>query len=118
MIQILKPDFEFSDERGKLTQLVNEGFKQVNVIESNAGVKRGGHYHKINREAFFVVDGDIELTAKRNNQEAKYKFVKGDMFLIDKYVYHDFHFITKTILVSMYDHGVELDLNKKDIYST
>jgi len=118
MIQILKPDFEFSDDCGKLTQLVKEGFKQVNVIESNAGVKRGGHYHKLNREAFFIIDGDIELVVKKDNQEEKYRFKKGDMFLVNEFVYHDFYFLRKTILVSMYDNGVKLEFGGKDIYTT
>ena len=54
LIQFLKPDFEHTDERGKLVQLVHDGWKQVNVIESKAGQIRGNHYHKVNREAFYV----------------------------------------------------------------
>lgn len=118
MIEILKPDFEFEDERGKLTQLVNKGFKQINVIESKAGVLRGGHFHKVNREAFFIIEGFLELTAIKADKEIKYKFGKGDMFLIPELVSHDFYFITDTVLVSMYDNGVELDNGEKDIYKS
>lgn len=116
MIEILKPDFEFEDERGRLTQLVNKGFKQINVIESKAGVLRGGHYHKLNREAFFIIEGEIELTVKNGVKEKRYCFSKGDMFLIPEFVNHDFYFISDTVLVSMYNNGVELDNGEKDIY--
>ncbi len=118
MIKILKPDFEFADDRGNLTQLVHNGFHQINVIESKPEVRRGGHYHKQNKEAFFIVEGDLELTVRKDNQEEKYNFSKGDMFLINEYVYHDFYFISHTILVSMYDHGVELEFGEKDIFTT
>ena len=117
MIEILRPDFEFEDDRGKLVQLVNKGFKQVNVIETKAGVTRGNHYHKINKEAFYIIDGNIELTLKKNSDKHIYKFNKGDMFLINEYVNHEFYFLSDTVLVSMYNNGVELDNGEKDIYT-
>jgi dTDP-4-dehydrorhamnose 3,5-epimerase-like enzyme len=43
MIKILKPDFVFEDERGSLVQLVRDGYKQINVVTSKAGVERGRH---------------------------------------------------------------------------
>ena len=48
LIEYIKPDFEFKNENGTLIQLVHEGWKQVNVIFSNATGVRGGHYHKYN----------------------------------------------------------------------
>lgn len=116
MIDILKPDFEFADERGKLTQLVNKGFSQINVIESKAGTLRGGHFHKFNKEAFYIVSGSLELTVKKDDKYRKITFSKNDMFLIHEFVIHDFYFLSDTILVSMYDKGVELFDGQKDIY--
>ena len=55
MIEFIKPDFSFADERGALTQLCREGWKQINVTSSKAGVFRGGHYHKNNKEAFYII---------------------------------------------------------------
>ena len=49
LIEILKPDFVFEDERGKLTQLVHDGYRQMNIIFSKKDVLRGNHYHKENR---------------------------------------------------------------------
>ena len=34
MLKIIKSDFEFVDERGKLVQLIHDGYKQINVITS------------------------------------------------------------------------------------
>ena len=54
MIEFIKPDFAFTDDRGYLKQLCHEGWKQVNVSFTKSGVFRGGHYHKLNNEAFYI----------------------------------------------------------------
>jgi quercetin dioxygenase-like cupin family protein len=117
LIQILKPDFVHSDERGVLTQLVREGYSQVNVVQSKAGVFRGGHLHKENNEVFFVVSGEFELTAIADGINEKQTFVAGDMFLVPPNIVHGFKFKTDTILVGLYDKGVENDDGTKDIYT-
>ena len=117
MIQILTPNFEFSDERGKLTQLVREGFSQFNIIFSKKDVLRGNHYHKENKEAFFVISGKFELTASLNGEEKTYIFEEGDMFLVPPFVNHSFYYLEDTLLASMYDIGVENPDGTKDIFT-
>ena len=39
------------------------------------------------------------------------------MFIIPEYVYHSFEYHEDTYLVALYDNGVELDENTKDIWS-
>ena len=34
MLRVIKTDFEFSDDRGTITQLIHDGYKQINVITS------------------------------------------------------------------------------------
>ena len=116
-IGILKPDFEFSDERGFLCQLVHEGYKQVNVVISEAGEKRGGHYHKFNEEAFYVVEGSFDVSVTDGVTRESFHFQKGDMFVIRKGVAHDFFYREKSILVGLYDVGVVLADGTKDIIS-
>lgn len=117
MIEIIRPDFKFQDERGILIQLVHEGFKQYNVIFSKKGVLRGDHYHKENREAFFVISGSFELKVRNALREEKYTFERGDMFLIPPNLVHSFYYLEDTLLVSMYDLGVERLDGTKDIYT-
>ena len=110
LIDFLKPDFRFDDARGSLVQLVRQGWKQVNVIRSEAGVVRGGHYHAVNTEAFYVISGIFELQAEDlASGEA------GTFFLIRPKLLHSFRFLQETLLVSLYDKGVELDNGEKDI---
>lgn len=116
MINIITPDFEFEDDRGKLVQLVRDGWKQVNVINSYRGTLRGGHYHKNNAEAFYIIDGELKLTLSKENKSEEHVFKNGDMFVILPNVVHSFKFITDTLLVSMYSHGVEEE-NGMDMYS-
>lgn len=116
MIEILTPNFEFEDERGKLIQLVREGFSQFNIIFSKAGVLRGDHFHKINKEAFFVISGEFELAVQKGEDTEKYLFSTGDMFLIPPFVTHSFFYRKETLLASMYDRGIELPNGEKDIF--
>lgn len=117
LLNILEPNFQFEDERGSLTQLVREGYSQVNVIRSVADSLRGGHYHKLNSEAFYIIYGMIELEAWKEGDGEKelYLFKTGDMFEIPANVVHSFLFKKETLLVSMYSKGVELQDGSKDI---
>lgn len=115
MIEIIKPDFEFADERGKLIQLVHKGFTQFNIIFSKSGVVRGNHYHKENQEAFYVISGEFELTVQKDKLFIIHTFSQGDMFLIPPLVIHSFRFLADTLLASMYDIGVEFLNGEKDI---
>ncbi len=117
MIEILKPDFEFNDDRGKLMQLLHGEIAQVNYVESNPASLRGGHYHKLNKETFFIIDGEVTVTVKKDGKEETYTFKSGDMFSIDKNVIHSFDYKKHTTLIVTYDKGVELPDGKKDIYS-
>lgn len=116
MVELKKVDFSFEDNRGSLNQLVHTGYEQVNVLFTKAGVKRGGHYHKRSTECFFVVDGSVELTVKRDEEEKQYLFKKNDFFQINPFVVHSMTFYEDCTLVAMYDKCVELEDGTKDIF--
>lgn len=115
LIEIIRPNFIHEDNRGTMTQLVQEGFKQVNIITSKANSFRGGHYHQLNREAFYVVSGKIKLILRKDAMTETLFFSAGDMFIIAPFISHDFFYILDTVVVSMYDRGVELENGEKDI---
>ncbi len=114
MITILEPDFEFGDERGSLVQLVHAGYSQVNVVRSQKGTERGGHLHRDNVETFYVVEGAFLLRVWRGTTEETYEFTSGAMFRIERGVAHSFFYREDTILVALYDRGVEKE-GEKDI---
>ena len=115
LVKILKPDFTHADERGRLVQLVHNGWNQVNVIHSKKNSERGGHYHEFNTEAFYVISGSLKLLLNSGDVFEETTFKTGDMFLIGPKIKHSFTFIEDTCLISMYDLGVELNNGTKDI---
>lgn len=117
LITYLLPDFSFSDDRGWLYQLCRDGWTQVNVSKSVKGVKRGGHYHKQTWEAFFIVDGKIRLRLEQGDQTEELTVKTGDFFCFPPFVKHSFEFESDTVMVALYDKGVELPDGTKDIYT-
>ena len=117
LLESLNVDFEHKDERGALKQLVHKGFSQFNIITSKAGVFRGGHYHKYNTEAFYVIEGKCRVTAEKDGIKEIKEYISGDFFQIGPYVIHSFDYLEDTIMASMYSLGVELTDGKKDIFT-
>ena len=114
---IKQPDFRFCDERGCLNQLVHDGYKQINVLESYSGVARGGHYHKETKEAFFIVSGSVEVSLMKDDEAETVLFSKNDFFEIAPYVVHSMFFPEDCVMLAMYDKPVERADGSKDIYS-
>ena len=114
--QILQTEFEFADDRGKLTQLVHEGYQQINVLFSKQGVTRGSHFHRICREAFYVLSGSVEFTLKTAAAEETVVFRADDFFAIEPGVSHSLFFPEDCLMVQLYDRPVELPDGGKDIH--
>ena len=110
-------DFSFADARGTLTQLVHGGYQQVNVLFTKQGVLRGGHYHKVCGEAFFVISGSVEVTLKKPGEAETETvlFRQNDFFAIRPGVVHSMSFPEDCLMVQMYDVPVESDDGTKDI---
>jgi len=117
MIKRHTPDFRHSDERGQLIQLCKNGYEQINVLYSKAGVIRGEHYHKINHEAFFVVSGSVTVEVHNKDESMECVFTSGDFFEVEPMVVHSLYFPEDCILLALYDKCVELENGIKDIYS-
>lgn len=117
LIERIEPDFKHTDDRGNLIQLVRRGYSQVNYITSASGVFRGGHYHKMNTEAFYMIKGCCRVTARKDGIEETEEFVAGDFFRIGPYVIHDFEYLEDSELISLYSLGVELDNGEMDSYN-
>lgn len=117
MVIIYEPDFVFEDERGSLIQLIHSEYSQVNFVRSFKGAARGGHYHKENRELFYIIEGNITVDVEKDGAKEQFHFKAGDMFCILPYVVHSFTFHEDTLLIGMYDEGVEHPDGSKDIYN-
>lgn len=116
LYRIRHVDFQHVDERGRLTQLIHNGYKQVNVLESKTGAVRGAHFHKRAVEAFYLVSGSVEVGFKGNVYEKKVTFKEGEFFEIFPFVLHNMYFPEDCLMVQMYDIPVENGDGTKDIF--
>ncbi len=116
LLEKLRVDFDFHDSRGRLTQLVHEGYEQINVLVSLSGSERGGHYHKVSNECFYVVKGTVQVTAKLGEKKETVSFSEQDFFRVRPFVIHSMFFPEDCVLVAMYDKCVKLADGLKDIY--
>ena len=117
MVRRLQPDFSFVDDRGEICQILSRPCRQVNYLYTKAGAKRGQHYHKVNRELFYIVSGQVCLLAHSvaGGERERYEFSDGDIFLVEPYTVHDMTFPQDTRMIVVYDRGVEQD-GRKDIF--
>ena len=115
MIKTLFPEFSHIDNRGSLTQLVSRGYSQINILVSNSGVTRGGHFHKVCREAFYVIEGTVKVTAENGEDFCEQIFRQGDFFEIYPDTVHEMYFPERCIMAVLYDKPIETK-SGKDIY--
>ncbi len=113
----LEVDFRFVDERGSLTQLVHRDFSQINVLTTKKGMERGGHFHKVSSEAFYVIEGAVDVTFKRGIEIETARFERGDFFLVKPFITHSMSFPLDCIMLAIYDYPIQNQNQEKDIYS-
>ena len=116
LIEWLQPDFTYQGPQGILKQLVHDGWKQINVVDYVAGAKSGNHCHRFNQECFYVVRGSFRLRVWRGSETEEYVMKPGDMFVVLPEVFHSFEYLEDSILVALYDVGVEISDTEKDIW--
>lgn len=117
LYKMMEPDFVNEDSRGRLVQVVHEGFSQINILTSLQNTVRGGHYHKERTEAFYVISGSVKVNFNRDAEAEERVFNVGDAFLVFPNVTHSMMFPEDCVLLQMYDLPVEYEDGTKDIFS-
>ncbi|NCD10923.1 MAG: cupin domain-containing protein [Epsilonproteobacteria bacterium] len=108
MIKFITNYFQHKDDRGSITGLVNFGqWEELNIIESEAGVKRGNHYHKNTQELFVILDGKIKISLQNIQGDRlageikEYEVKQGDVFMIEINTNHVFEILEKSRWINM-----------------
>jgi len=116
MIQIIKRYFTDRDERGKFEGLINFGnWREFNIVETNANVTRGNHYHKKTKEIFIILKGVVKVTAqnivknKLTGDTEEKILKKGDVILIEPYVNHIFYILEKSKWINILSQIIQKD---------
>lgn len=95
----LKSYCHFSDERGSLSGIIQEGcWKEMNFLSSKAGIVRGGHYHKVSSELFYIISGliRVEIQSLQGEVIEQFEAKLGDIFIIEPYEVHTFKVLSES----------------------
>lgn len=108
-MQRLSPYIKKLDDRGGFWGITQEGWAEVNFIETAAQQVRGNHYHKETRELFFIISGEIEIVIDdlRSGEHVEMTVGKGDVFIIEPYELHTFRTRTKAGWINMLSKPVD-----------
>jgi len=97
MIKLISPYFNYTDERGSITGIINSGeWRELNIIRSDSGIIRGNHYHQKTRELFVILDGEIEIHIqnveynKLSGETEIFSVKAGDVFIVEPMINHTF----------------------------
>lgn len=81
------------DERGVFRGIINSGsWQEANFISTYKGEIRGGHYHELTDELFYIVSGriSIQISDLKGENLQQFEVSEGDIFLIEPYEVHTF----------------------------
>lgn len=116
MIKIIKPYFHHEDERGLITGLIQEGnWKEINIITSKKGTRRGDHWHKETVELFIILEGKIKLYLQQEEDKDRVMTLvlkKNDVFTIDPGTWHTFEVLEDSVWINALDRVVADDMYK------
>jgi quercetin dioxygenase-like cupin family protein/SAM-dependent methyltransferase len=103
-IEVEKINPAFSDDRGKITDLLNRSINHVGLITTRAGSVRGEHYHKLSTQYSYILSGKFEvLVASVYNPKNVKKIIleEGELITIEPKTMHRFKAIEDAIMIDM-----------------
>ncbi|PIR73460.1 MAG: hypothetical protein COU40_01845 [Candidatus Moranbacteria bacterium CG10_big_fil_rev_8_21_14_0_10_35_21] len=109
--------FSFIDDRGKLIGLSqNYKWEEINYIESAKEATRGGHYHKMTKEGFYIIDGKVKIKLHNlaNNYQRVFSVESGDFFIVEPEMVHTFEVLEDARWINMLSQAIKG--KDKDIY--
>ena len=96
-MQMLTPFREFSDSRGRMLGVINDGqWEEINYLETAASCMRGGHFHRDTRELFLILNGTIRVRIRpQGSTEIRETLVSaGSIFVVEPGEAHWFETLT------------------------
>src|SRR4030042_3258823 len=92
------------DERGEITDLLNETINHVGFITTKKGVIRAKHYHKQSIQYSYILKGKFEvIVANPQNLNEKEKFIlnTGEIIMINPNIVHAFKALEDSDMIDM-----------------
>ena len=123
-VKLKKIDPVFIDNRGIITDLLNEPIKNVGLITTEKNAIRASHYHKKSWQYSYILQGKFEVLIAPYDQPINVKKIvinPGELITIPPLVIHQFKAIEKAIMINMEsesraEQGYEDDTIRVKIY--
>lgn len=92
----------FDDDRGTIENLWLGNSGSTTLIISKQGAVRAKHTH-INGDwhSCYIIEGQLIYIEEENSVRKEYCFGKGDHFFTKPEVYHEMHFLTDCVMITM-----------------
>lgn len=99
-----RPRVAFKDERGEITNVLEEPIRHVAIITSKAGSVRGNHYHPEDEQYVYVLSGSFEsfscdLSVDPPPGKVRRVFRAGDLVHTPPMVAHASRYLENTVCV-------------------
>lgn len=108
----------FVDERGIITDIVEEAVKHVGIITSKKGSVRGKHYHKKSTQFIYVISGKLELVTKdlriKNSKTKSIALEPGYFAVTPPMVVHKLIFLEDTVFLDISTESRGMEGYEKD----
>jgi dTDP-4-dehydrorhamnose 3,5-epimerase len=94
----------FSDERGAITDLLNENINHVGLITTTKGSARGNHYHKKSIQYSYILSGKFEVLLANVNDLKKVELItlnSDEIIIIQPGIVHTFKAIEDSVMIDM-----------------
>lgn len=119
LFRLIEPYFSHGDARGSITGILQEGeWREVNLIQSEAGAVRGKHYHQYTQECFIILEGEIRVELSlRGDSEVQHEVLnasKGDVFIVPPGIEHTFHIVETARWINLL--SIPLDPDAPDLH--
>ena len=92
------------DKRGSIMDILNEKLKHVGIINTEKGVIRGNHYHKISKQYTYLLSGKFEILLAKADSPAEVKKIileAGGLITIPPLIIHRFEALEKSVFIEM-----------------
>lgn len=102
-IKKIKP--AFSDERGIISNILEEPINHVAIITSKAGSVRGNHYHPDQIQYVYLISGryeDLSKDIKNENAKIESRIIKpGCLVITPPMIAHAMKFLEDSIMLNL-----------------
>lgn len=107
-----------SDDRGMITDLLNEPVGHVGIVTIKQGEIRGNHYHKLSKQYSYTYSGKFEVLVANPEDPTNLERIilnAGDMITILPNIVHTFKALEDSVMIDIISQSREGDKYEKDV---